>query len=70
MVSDSITDEIRLIRHQLAARCDNDVSKILADARRRQNTYGRTYVTLPKRPPRHEAKERDTQSQSPMFEST
>ena len=49
MTSDSITDEIRAIRRELAAQFGNDVSKILADARQREASDGHTYVTLPKR---------------------
>lgn len=49
MTNDSITDEIRAIRHELAAQFGNDVSRILADARQREAADGHTYVTLPKR---------------------
>jgi len=49
MTNDSITDEIRSIRHALAAQCGNDVLTILADVRRREASDGRRYVTLPKR---------------------
>ncbi|MGI8981834.1 MAG: hypothetical protein ACR2FY_21600 [Pirellulaceae bacterium] len=52
MTNDSITDEIRAIRRELAAQFGNDVSKILADARQREAADGRTYVTLSKRLPR------------------
>ena len=52
MPSDPITEEIRNIRDELAARFDNDVSRIFADVREREATDGRTYVTLPKRPAR------------------
>ena len=52
MPSDPITEEIRNIRDQLAARFDNDVSRMFADVREREATDGRTYVTLPKRPAR------------------
>ncbi len=51
MTSDSITDEIRAIRRELAAQFGNDVSKILADVRQNQAADGRAYVTLPKRRP-------------------
>ncbi|MFN0021947.1 MAG: hypothetical protein ACKVP0_27175 [Pirellulaceae bacterium] len=50
MTNDSITDEVRAIRRELAAQFDNDASKILADARQREATDGHTYVTLPKLP--------------------
>lgn len=49
MSGDPITDEIRSIRHELAAQCENNVGKIFADVRKREATDGRTYVTLPKR---------------------
>lgn len=45
------TDEIRAIRRELAARFDNDVHRIADDTRRRQRESGRTYISLPKRPP-------------------
>ena len=48
-MSDSITDEIRDMRHQLAAEFGNDLDLILADIRRRESTDGRVYVTLPAR---------------------
>ncbi len=50
MSRDPITDEIRSIRHQLAVQFENDLSRILADVRRREASDGRTYVTLPSRP--------------------
>jgi len=50
MPSDPITEEIRNIRHNLAAQFGNDVSRIFADIRQRETSDGRTYVTLPKRP--------------------
>ena len=52
MVRDSITEEIREIRHRLAEKFDNDVDRIGEDLRRRQNASGRRVVQLPKRPPR------------------
>ncbi len=48
----SPTDEIRAIRHELAARFDNDLSRIVEDLRRQQRDSGRTYIRLPKRVPR------------------
>ncbi len=47
---DPIVEEIRAIRHKLAAECNNDVSKIFEDLRRKQETSGREYVRLPPRP--------------------
>jgi len=52
MVRDSITEEIREIRHRLAEKFDNDVDRIGEDLRRRQDASGRHLVQLPKRPPR------------------
>ena len=49
---DSPTDEIRAIRHELAARFDNDLSRIVEDIRRQQRASGRVYIQLPKRSPR------------------
>lgn len=46
MFSDSITDEIRGIRRDLAAQFGNDLDLILADIRRREASDGRTYVSL------------------------
>ena len=52
MVRDSITEEIREIRHQLAERFDNDVDRIGDDLRRRETGSGRRIVRLPRRHPR------------------
>jgi hypothetical protein len=52
MFRDAITEEIREIRHQLAARFDNDVDRIGDDLRRREADAGRRIVRLPRRPPR------------------
>jgi len=52
MVRDSITEEIREIRHRLAEKFDNDVDRIGADLRRRQEASGRRVVQLPRRRPR------------------
>ncbi len=46
MASDSITDEIRGIRRELAAKFGNDLDLILADIRRREASDGRTYISL------------------------
>ena len=51
MVHNPITEEIREIRHRLAAECDNDVYRIGAELRRRQAVSGRRVVRLPKRTP-------------------
>ena len=52
MTRDGITEEIREIRHQLAARLDNDVDRIGDDLRRREAASGRRIVRLPRRQPR------------------
>ncbi len=46
MLSDSITEEIRGIRRDLAAQFGNDLDLILADIRRREASDGRTYVSF------------------------
>jgi hypothetical protein len=51
MVHNPITEEIRTIRHQLAAEFGNDVYRIGAELRRRQAASGRRVVRLPKRTP-------------------
>ena len=63
MPTDPITEEIRAVRHKLAAQFGNDLSRILADVRRRQASDGRTYITLPKRSPRPQmAEQRDARA--------
>jgi hypothetical protein len=49
VIHDSINEEIRAIRRELAAKFDNDLSAIMADIRRREAADGRTYVSLPRR---------------------
>ncbi len=61
MSTDPITEEIRAIRHGLAARFGNDVSQIFDDVRHREATDGRTYVTLPRRVPRSQLAEQSGQ---------
>ena len=51
MLTDPITEEIRTIRHKLAAQFGNDLLRILSDIRQREASDERTYVTLPKRTP-------------------
>ena len=51
MAHNPITEEIRAIRHRLAAEFDNDVSRIGAELRRRQAVSGRRLIRLPKRTP-------------------
>jgi hypothetical protein len=52
MIHDSITAEIRAIRHALAVKFNNDISRIGDDIRRQQAEDGRTYLRLPRRQPR------------------
>ena len=49
MVHNPITEEIREIRHRLAAEFDNDVYRIGAETRRRQAESGRRVIRLPRR---------------------
>ena len=51
MVQNPITEEIREIRHRLAAQFDNDVSRIGAETRCRQAASGRRVIRLPSRSP-------------------
>ncbi len=51
MVHNPITEEIREIRHRLAAEFDNDVRRIGAEIRRRQAMSGHRVVRLPSRQP-------------------
>jgi hypothetical protein len=48
-MNNPITDEIRAIRHDLAAKFNNDLDRIVADLRRQQLESGREYIRLPKR---------------------
>ena len=45
------TDEIRAIKHKLAAECGNDIQRIVEDARRRQRESGRPSVAVPQSQP-------------------
>ena len=51
MTHNPITQEIREIRHQLAAQQGNDIHRIGDELRRRQMESGRRIVRLPKREP-------------------
>jgi len=51
MIHDPITEEIREIRHRLAAQFDNDVDRIAAEIRRGQSASGRRVVRRPRRQP-------------------
>ena len=52
MMLNPITEEIRRIRRELAARFDDDLDRIVDDLLRQQAESGREYVRLPKRDPR------------------
>ena len=51
MAHNPITEEIRTIRHRLAAEFANDVLRIGAELRRRQEASGHRIKRLPKRTP-------------------
>ena len=57
-----ITEEIRRIRHELAARFDNDLDRIVDDLQRQQRESGREYIRLPKREPRSDRSTNDSQT--------
>lgn len=46
MAVDPINEEIRAVRRALAAKFDNDLSRIVADLKKRQATSGRRYVSF------------------------
>jgi hypothetical protein len=49
---DPIVAEVRRVREELAARFNYDLRAICEDARRREATSGRRYVSLPPRRPK------------------
>ena len=51
MIRNPIIEEIREIRHQLAAQFDNDVYRIGAEIRRGQAASGHRVVRRPRRQP-------------------
>ena len=51
MWKDEIVEEVRRIRHEHAARFNNDLDAICADIRKRQQESGRKVVSLPPKPP-------------------
>lgn len=55
MTPNPITEEIRAIRHKLAAEQDNDVTRIGNELRRKQAESGRRIVRLAPRPPELQA---------------
>ncbi len=52
MIVDPITEEIRRIRHALAARYGNDLNLICEDLQRSEQESGREFISLPLRPAR------------------
>lgn len=48
MYHDPIVEEIRRIRHEHAARFNNDLDAIFEDLRRRQRESGKTSANLPR----------------------
>jgi hypothetical protein len=52
MIVDSITEEIRAIRHALAAQYDNDLKRIFEALRESEKSSGREFISLPPRPVR------------------
>ncbi len=50
MKTDSVNEEIRVVRRKLASRFNNDLALILADIRRQELASGRQHVSLPPRP--------------------
>ena len=65
MLSDSITDEIRGIRRELAAQFGNNLDLILADIRTREASDGRVYMSLPPRvAPRESDEQNDARAPS------
>jgi len=44
------TEDIRAARHQLAAKFNNDLDRIVADLRRQQTESSAEFITLPGRP--------------------
>ena len=67
MFSDSINDEIRGIRRDLAAQFGDDLDLILADIRRREASDSRTYVSLSPRVYSHKT---DEQTDAPEAAAT
>jgi hypothetical protein len=47
MFEDPIIEEIRKVRHEHAAKFNNDLAAICEDLRRMERESGRTYVSFP-----------------------
>ncbi|MHC5058055.1 MAG: hypothetical protein ACYTKD_25625 [Planctomycetota bacterium] len=47
---DEIVEEVRRVRHEHAAKFDNDLAAIFADLQERTRKSGRKVVSLPPRP--------------------
>jgi hypothetical protein len=52
MIVDPITEEIRAIRHALAAQYGNDLNRIFDALQDSERESGRQFISLPMRPPR------------------
>jgi hypothetical protein len=63
MVIDSINDEVLRIKRELAAKCDNDLAQIVADAQSRE----RDAISLP---PRRYKSEQSVPPESPATRVT
>ncbi len=66
MSADSINDEILQIKRELAARFDNDLDRIIADARSRQ----RSVISLPPRRCKSEQGDAVERRNGPIPEAT
>lgn len=49
MTEDPIVAEFRKVRHEHAAKFNNDIAAIFADIRRQEKESGRQYVSFPPR---------------------
>ena len=65
MIFDSITEEIRAIRHALAAQYDNDLDRIFDAVLKSQRESGQKYISLPPRPARMAVVAKSTPVSSP-----
>jgi hypothetical protein len=65
MFEDPIVEEIRRIRHEHAAKFNNDLTAIVADIRRLERESGQTHVNFPPRLVEEEAGEAAAESRVP-----
>ena len=66
MIVDPITEEIRRIRHALAAPYGDDLNLICEDLRRSERESGRQFISLPMRPARTLAVTRPMHAPGPV----